>query len=44
MISAMIVSTIPTIQGFQQYASEGGLRTQNHVKRSNTPKVTAVDN
>jgi len=44
MINAVILSTVPTIQGFQQYASEGGLRTQDHVKRSNTPTVTAVDN
>ena len=44
MLSAMIVSTIPTIQEFQQYASEWELRTQDHVKSSNTPTVTAVDN
>jgi len=44
MISAVILSTNPAIQGFQQYASEGGLRKQDHGNRSNTPTVTAVDN
>jgi len=44
VLGSVIVSTIPTIKGFQQYASEGGLRTLDHVKRSNTPTVTAVDN
>ena len=43
MISAVIVLTVPTLQRFQLYASEGGLRTQDHDKRSNTPKVTAVN-
>jgi hypothetical protein len=44
MLSAVIVSTVPTIQGFQEYVSEGGLRTQDHGKRSNMPTVIAVDN
>lgn len=44
MISAVIVSTVPTIQGFQQYGSEGRLIKQDHDNWSNTPTVTAVEN
>jgi len=43
MKSAVILLRAPTIQGFQQYASEGGLRTQDHGNGSNKPTVTAVD-
>jgi len=44
MVSAVISSTFPTFQGFQQYAPEEGLRKQDRGNRSNKPTVTAVDN
>jgi hypothetical protein len=35
MINVVIFSAVATNQGLQQNASEGGLRTQDHGKRSN---------
>jgi len=43
MISAVILSTVATVPGLQQYASER-LRTQHHGKRSNTQSVSSMDN
>jgi hypothetical protein len=44
MISAVILSALATIQGLEQYASEEGLRTQDHGKRSNAQTVVSMDN
>ena len=43
MISVVILSTVATVQGLQQYASEG-LRTRGSGKRSNVQTVTSMDN
>jgi len=44
MISAVILSTVLTIQGFQHYTFEEGLRKEDHGNWSNTPTVTALEN
>jgi hypothetical protein len=42
MISAVITSTVATIPGLQQYASDG-LRTQHHGRRINRKTMASMD-
>jgi hypothetical protein len=41
--SAVILSTLATIQRLQHYASEEGLRARDHDRRSNAQKITSMD-
>ena len=44
VLSAAILSAVATIQRLEQYDTAGGLRAQDHCKRSSAQTVTSMDN